>query len=117
MVTTFIYIFLITSVALFSPPKKDKGPKPWWFPPDLLSDEFVVNRIRAFFESFKISNTVQSWEKIKSKIHYFIKDCTAFRHKQDKLELASLHKHLKQINHHIFTGELALDSDRIQTEL
>ncbi len=104
-------------VALFSPPKKDRGPKPWYFPSDLLSDDFVNNRIRAFFESFTPSDAVQLWENIKIKIHSFIKVHTAFQYKQDRLELSSLHKHLKCINSCIFAWELVLDSDRIQTEL
>lgn len=60
---------------------------------------------------------INSWESIKVKIQSFIKEKTAFRWKQNKIELYSLWKHFKNVNCRFYSGETSLDNDRIQIEL
>ncbi len=94
---------------MFRPPPRDLGPKSWQLPSDVLNEEFVVDQLRAILDLFKNTDPIRSWEAIKSRIKVFIQEHTAYRRKQDSIELVSLRAHLRYINKCIFNGETTLD--------
>ncbi len=97
--------------------KRKKGPKPWRFSLDILSGD-KVEQINHCLSIFNDHDLINSWEWIKSDIQEMAREYTAFRQKQVKTEVKSLHFSLRRLNSRIYKGEnLDLDRERLESRL
>ncbi len=67
-----------------------KGPRPWRFPSDMLSDESKVEDIKNRLCLFNENKPIDSWEWIKADIQRLASEFTAFRQKQMSREMKSI---------------------------
>ena len=81
---------------------------------DILSGD-KVEQIKHCLSMFNDYDPINSWEWIKSDIQEMAREYTAFRQKQVKSEVKSLHFSLRRLNLRIYKGEkLDLDRERLE---
>ena len=84
-------------VGVFLPKSTVSGPRPWWFPLDLLQSQENVDHICFILSTFHPDNVIKSWENIKNSLQKNTQRFTAYCQKL-KAELAGLHQTLQYIN-------------------
>ncbi len=92
-------------VEAYRLPDADSGPRLWWLPSDMLSNQTFIDYMNCQFQLFDECNPVDTWERIKLRAQLKVQTLSKYQIRQFKNELSGLHSNLRYINRHIFQGE------------